>query len=89
MARFKLILALSAAIMSAGAAYAQQAPSTPAPGATEPQQMMKGDDAMPMTGMMREMSTMMANCNKMMQSMAAREKQGAPIPTQPPQDNRG
>lgn len=87
MTRFKLVLALSAAVVSAGAAYAQQAAPTPAPGPTDHQQMMKGDGAMPMMGMMREMSAMIANCNKMMQSMAARENHGAPTPT--PQGNRG
>lgn len=83
-------LTLAAALASAGAAYAQQAAPNPAPGPMDHDQMMKGDGNMPMMGMMREMSTMMGNCNKMMQSMMERQNQGTPGQPQPaPQGNRG
>lgn len=85
------LLAL-AALASAGTASAQQTPPNPTPPSTmDHQQMMRGDGMMPMMSMMREMSAMMENCNKMMQqSMMDRQRPGVPAQPQPaPQGNRG
>ena len=70
------------AIMGAGVAFAQQ--TTPAPA--------RADSAMPMMGMMEQMSKMMENCNRMMQSNLGQPESGPgqQQPTQqPPQGNRG
>lgn len=85
-----VVLALAAALASAGAAYAQQANPGSPPGTMDHQQMMQGGGTMPIMGMMQEMSSMMANCNKMMQSMMDRQNQGTPAqPQAAPQGNRG
>lgn len=86
-----VISALALAMSFAGAAFAQQASPTPSSGTMDHQQMMQGGSGgMPMMGMMREMSSMMENCNKMMQSMMDRQNQGNPAQPQPtPQGNRG
>ena len=85
------ISALVVAMSSAGVAFAQQASPTPPSGTMDHQQMMQGGSGgMPMTGMMREMSAMMENCSKMMQSMMNPPNQGNPAqPQQAPQGNRG
>ncbi len=63
----------------AGAAVAQQAsPSAPSGTMDSSKMMQGGGEGMPMMGMMREMSTMMGNCNKMMQSMMDKQNQGSP-----------
>ena len=85
------IPALAMAMSLAGAAFAQQASPTPPSGTMDHQQMMQGGSGgMPMMGMMREMSAMMENCNKMMQSSMDRQNPGNPTQPQPaPQGNRG
>ena len=86
------LMTLTAAILLAGAAVAQQANPNPSSGMMDHGQMMQrqgGDGAMPMMGMMQQMSQMMENCNKMMQSMANQQGQSGSGQQPTPQGNRG
>jgi len=51
----------------------------------------QGGGVMPMMGMMEQMSKMMENCNRMMQSNLQRPESSPSQqqPTQPPQGNHG
>lgn len=85
------VIPIAAALALGGVALAQQAsPSSPS-GAMDHEHMMQGggSSAMPMMGIMREMSTMIENCNKMMQSMMDQQKQGAPAQQQPEPQPKG
>jgi hypothetical protein len=83
-------------IMAVGVAFAQQTTPTPAqPPARDSSAMggmMQGGGVMPMMGMMDQMSKMMENCNRMMQS-SLQWPESSPSqqqPTQqPPQGNHG
>lgn len=84
----KTLFALVAATALAGAAMAQEStPGSPQGPMDHDRMMQGGSGAMPMMGMMQQMSAMMENCNKMMQSVMDRH-QGAPAQPQP-QGNRG
>ena len=84
---------LGVCMITAGVAFAQQTtPAPPQPPAMDHRGMMQGGGVMPMMGMMDQMSKMMENCNRMMQS-SLQWPESSPSqqqPTQqPPQGHHG
>ena len=86
------LVTLAAAVSLAGAALAQQANTKPPAATMDHGQMMQGQGGsgdMPVTAMMQQMSQMMENCNKMMQSMMKQQGQSEPGGQPAPQGKGG